>query len=43
MDDNGTVEVWPGHRNYGWCGLCHSFTHFPHDCPGEAVQVDEAA
>ncbi len=21
--------------NYGWCGLCHSFTTFPHECPGE--------
>lgn len=19
---------------YGWCGLCHSFTEFPHDCRG---------
>jgi len=19
---------------YGWCGLCHSFTEFPHECPG---------
>jgi hypothetical protein len=19
---------------YGWCGLCHSFTDFPHDCHG---------
>jgi hypothetical protein len=19
---------------YGWCGLCHCFSQFPHDCPG---------
>jgi hypothetical protein len=19
---------------YGWCGLCHSFTDFPHECRG---------
>jgi hypothetical protein len=19
---------------YGWCGLCHSFVDFPHDCAG---------
>jgi hypothetical protein len=19
---------------YGWCGLCHLFTEFPHDCRG---------
>jgi hypothetical protein len=18
--------------DYGWCGLCHSFTVFPHEC-----------
>ncbi|HTW08523.1 MAG TPA: hypothetical protein VME46_13485 [Acidimicrobiales bacterium] len=20
---------------WGWCGLCQSFTEFPHDCKGE--------
>jgi hypothetical protein len=24
-----------GEGAYGWCGLCRSFTEFPHDCPGE--------
>jgi hypothetical protein len=28
---------------YGWCGLCHAFTEFPHNCPGEDHQVDEEA
>jgi hypothetical protein len=24
-----------GESAYGWCGLCRSFTEFPHNCPGE--------
>ncbi len=27
--------------NYGWCGLCHSFTIFPHECPGEDRPAQE--
>jgi len=30
------TETAPGgtESNYGWCGLCHCFTLFPHECPG---------
>jgi hypothetical protein len=28
---------------YGWCGLCHSFTGFPHECAGEIQPVTEGA
>ena len=29
---------------YGWCGLCRSFTDFPHECAGKDQPVmDEAA
>jgi hypothetical protein len=26
---------------YGWCGLCHSFTEFPHRCPGADQPVED--
>ena len=35
-----TVRMLPA---YGWCGLCYSFTDFPHNCPGEGKPVDEEA
>jgi hypothetical protein len=25
---------------YGWCGLCHSFSQFPHDCPGQDLLAE---
>jgi hypothetical protein len=28
---------------YGWCGLCRSFTVFPHDCPEADRPVDPEA
>jgi hypothetical protein len=28
---------------YGWCGLCHSFTEFPHECRGEDQPAEEGA
>ncbi len=28
---------------YGWCGLCHHFTEFPHVCPGRDRPADEEA
>jgi hypothetical protein len=29
---------------YGWCGVCRSFTDFPHECAGEhQIVVEEAA
>jgi hypothetical protein len=28
-DTGDTVET-----SYGWCGLCQSFTVFPHECAG---------
>jgi hypothetical protein len=28
---------------YGWCGLCHCFTEFPHKCSGGDRPADEAA
>jgi hypothetical protein len=27
--------------SYGWCGLCQSFTLFPHDCPGAEQPAQE--
>ena len=29
--------------SYGWCGLCHAFTEFPHECPGEFGPLAEDA
>jgi hypothetical protein len=26
---------------YGWCGVCHSFTGFPHDCSGEDEPAED--
>jgi hypothetical protein len=26
---------------YGWCGLCHSFVEFPHDCAGADTPASE--
>jgi hypothetical protein len=26
---------------YGWCGVCHCFTEFPHDCQGEVQPPDQ--
>jgi hypothetical protein len=28
---------------YGWCGLCQSFTDFPHNCAGAGRPADEEA
>jgi hypothetical protein len=28
---------------YGWCGLCHCFTEFPHKCAGADRLADEEA
>jgi hypothetical protein len=27
--------VEDGDAIYGWCGLCHSFAEFPHECAGK--------
>jgi hypothetical protein len=27
--------------SYGWCGVCHSFTVFPHECPEEERPAPE--
>jgi hypothetical protein len=39
------TEAVPGgtENNYGWCGLCHSFTDFPHECPEAQVPAPEEA
>jgi hypothetical protein len=29
--------------NYGWCGLCQSFTVFPHECLEEERPAQEEA
>jgi hypothetical protein len=26
---------------YGWCGLCRSFTGFPHECSGADLPADD--
>jgi hypothetical protein len=26
---------------YGWCGLCHSFCQFPHDCSGQDLRAED--
>jgi hypothetical protein len=26
---------------YGWCGLCHSFTGFPHDCAAQDQPAED--
>ncbi len=26
---------------YGWCGLCHTFSQFPHDCPACGFSAEE--
>ncbi len=26
---------------YGWCGLCHSFVEFPHQCPAKDCLAEE--
>ena len=26
---------------YGWCGLCHFFVEFPHECPGKDCSAEE--
>jgi hypothetical protein len=28
---------------YGWCGLCHCFTEFPHECAGDDRPAGERA
>lgn len=28
---------------YGWCGLCRSFTGFPHECPGADLPTHDEA
>jgi len=28
---------------YGWCGLCHTFTQFPHECAGRDRPVEDEA
>jgi hypothetical protein len=33
-----TVEV---ETIYGWCGLCHSFAEFPHECLGKNQPVQD--
>ncbi len=33
-----TVEV---EAIYGWCGLCHTFAEFPHDCRGKDRPVQD--
>jgi hypothetical protein len=40
-----SAEVVPGgtESDYGWCGLCHSFTVFPHECPDEQRPAPEEA
>ena len=30
-----------GEDIYGWCGLCHSFVEFPHDCAGADITAEE--
>ena len=39
------TEAVPGgtESNYGWCGLCHCFTLFPHECPGAQKPAPEEA
>lgn len=27
--------VEDGDAIYGWCGLCHTFAEFPHECAGK--------
>jgi hypothetical protein len=27
--------------SYGWCGLCHTFSQFPHDCPERDFSAEE--
>jgi hypothetical protein len=27
---------------YGWCGLCHTFSQFPHDCPDCDFPAEES-
>jgi hypothetical protein len=41
----GAMETMsePGEDVYGWCGLCESFTEFPHECIAENKPADEAA
>ena len=40
-----SAEIVPGgtESDYGWCGLCHSFTVFPHECPDEQRPAPEEA
>jgi hypothetical protein len=26
---------------YGWCGVCHSFTDFPHDCAAQDEPAED--
>jgi len=28
---------------YGWCGRCHCFTQFPHECLGEDRPAEDEA
>jgi len=30
-----------GTEVYGWCGLCRSFTEFPHDCAAQDEPAEE--
>jgi hypothetical protein len=40
-----TVSSSPegGEAAYGWCGLCESFTDFPHECAAQDKPTEDEA
>jgi hypothetical protein len=40
LEDAALEKAEEADRAYGWCGLCHSFTEFPHDCRGNDSFVE---